>query len=77
MGALYMIIEKFRRSHPISENPKKYLSNEYPVIVMQMPSDPKIARFYSILLYQLGIPTRSRQRISDLEILSLYALPNL
>jgi hypothetical protein len=69
-----MIIEKFRRSHPISENPKKYLSNEYPVIVMQMPSDPKIARFYSILLYQLGIPTRSRQRISDLEILSLYAL---
>lgn len=69
-----MIIEKFRRSHHISENPRKYLRKEYPVVVMQMPSDPKIARFYSILLYELGVPIQSRQRVSDLEILTLYAL---
>lgn len=71
-----MIIEKFRRTH-MPEIKKTYLSRKYPVLVMQMPSDPKIARFYTILLYQLGEPISNRQRISDLEVISLYALRRL
>ncbi len=70
-----MIIEKFRRTHLV-ENNDLYPEKDQPIIVVQMPSDPKIARFYSILLHTLGARLRSRPRVSDLEIMVLNALDN-
>lgn len=70
-----MIIEKFRRTH-LLENKALYPEKDQPIVVVQMPSDPKIARFYSILLHRLGARLRSRPRVSDLEIMVLNALEN-
>ena len=42
-----------------------------------MPSDPKISRFYSILLHGLEVNLRHRPRVSDLEIMALQMLKNL
>ncbi|MEI8062418.1 MAG: TniB family NTP-binding protein, partial [bacterium] len=42
-----------------------------------MPSDPKISRFYSILLHGLDVNLRHRPRVSDLEIMALQMLKNL
>lgn len=66
-----MIIEKFRRSHPpISHEDRE----EIPVLVVQMPSDPSVTRFYTALLAALGAPMRSRYRLADLEQLVLRLL---
>ncbi len=65
-----MIIEKFRRGHLpyISEDGSKEV---IPVLVMQMPSDPSVARFYTMLLYAMNAPVLGRRRVQDLEILAL------
>ena len=39
-----MIIEKFRRAHPPVSHPDR---EEIPVLVVQMPSDPSVGRFYT------------------------------
>jgi len=69
-----MIIEKFRRDHPVIPAKDHVFKKECPVVVMQMPSDPKIVRFYAMLLHQLDYPVVSRLRVSDLEIKTLYAM---
>lgn len=68
-----MIIEKFRRlmTKDIQSEPGK---EHIPVVAMQMPSDPTIARFYSLLLYKLGAPTSSRCTVSDLEAVAIDIL---
>ncbi len=67
-----MIIEKFRRSHPATSLPD---SEEIPVLVVQMPSDPLVSRFYTALLAALGSPMRPvRYRLADLEQLALRLL---
>lgn len=64
-----MIIEKFRRSHPAVAHPDE---EEIPVLVVQMPSEPSVGRFYTALLAALGAPVRPRQpRLADLEQLVL------
>jgi hypothetical protein len=67
-----MIIEKFRRTHPpVSHEDRE----EIPVLAMQMPSEPSVARFYVALLTALGAPLRSRTpRLADLEQLVLRLL---
>jgi hypothetical protein len=46
-----MIVEKFRRSHPpISHEDRE----EIPVLVVQMPSEPSVNRFYTALLARCG-----------------------
>lgn len=66
-----MIIEKFRRAHPpISHEDQE----EIPVLVVQMPSEPSVSRFYTALLAALGAPMRSRYRLADLEQLVLRLL---
>ncbi len=68
-----MIVEKFRRSHP--SRPLENTPNEIiPVLVMQMPSDPSISRFYYLLLAAMNAPIRPRMRLADLEPLSLKLL---
>ena len=65
-----MIIEKFRRQH------LPYTSNDgsrevIPVLVMQMPSDPSVSRFYTMLLYAMNAPMGGIRRVQNLEVLSL------
>ena len=50
-----MIIEKFRRSHPPVSHPDR---EEIPVLVVQMPSEPSVTRFYTALLAAAGAPMR-------------------
>jgi Bacterial TniB protein len=66
-----MIVEKFRRAHPpISHEDRE----EIPVLVVQMPSEPSVTRFYTALLAALGAPMRTRYRIAELEQLVLRLL---
>jgi hypothetical protein len=63
-----MIIEKFRRTHPPISFPDR---EHIPVLVMQMPSDPTVIRFYVALLAAMGAPLRPRQRLAELEQVAL------
>lgn len=66
-----MIIEKFRRLHaPVSEADRERI----PVLVVQMPSEPTVIRFYTGLLAALGAPLRPRQRLAELEQRTLVLL---
>ena len=66
-----MLVEKFRRSHPpISSTEQEHI----PVLCVQMPSAPSVARFYVALLAALGAPLRPRQRLPELEQLALSLL---
>jgi hypothetical protein len=67
-----MIVEKFRRGHPPVSYPDR---EEIPVLVVQMPSEPSVGRFYTTLLAATGAPMRARQyRLADLEQLVLRLL---
>nr|WP_319586492.1 TniB family NTP-binding protein [uncultured Desulfobulbus sp.] len=66
-----MIIEKFRRTHPASSS----ADHEYiPVLVVQMPSEPSVIRFYVALLAAMGAPLRPRPRLPEIEQLALTLL---
>ncbi|WP_448062287.1 TniB family NTP-binding protein [Cellulomonas hominis] len=66
-----MIIEKFRRLHPPTSRADR---EEIPVLVVQMPSEPSVIRFYVALLAALGAPLRPRQRLADIEPVALTLL---
>ncbi|WP_425286349.1 TniB family NTP-binding protein [Candidatus Fukatsuia endosymbiont of Drepanosiphum platanoidis] len=66
-----MIIEKFRRSHPGSSNDNQ---EHIPVLSVQMPSELSVSRFYVALLAAMGAPIRPRQRLLEMEQLSLELL---
>ncbi|MDQ0734798.1 TniB family NTP-binding protein [Arthrobacter agilis] len=66
-----MIIEKFRRTHPQVSLPER---EQIPVLVIQMPSDPTVIRFYVALLAAMGAPLRPRQRLAELEQVALELL---
>lgn len=63
-----MIVEKFRRSHPSHAAQNKEI---IPVVVVQTPSDPSVARFYTMLLASLGSPVRPRAKVAELEYLAI------
>lgn len=66
-----MVIEKFRRLHPAVSLPD---SEKIPVLVVQMPSEPSVGRFYVALQAAMGAPVRPRQRIAELEQATLALL---
>jgi len=66
-----MIVEKFRRSHPPVSLPDR---EQIPVLVVQMPSEPSVIRFYVALLAAMGAPLRPRQRLAELEQVALTLL---
>jgi hypothetical protein len=67
-----MIIEKFRRAHPPVSRPDQ---EEIPVLAVQMPSDPTVGRFYTVLLAAAGAPPRAGYpRVADLEQVALQVL---
>lgn len=68
-----MIIEKFRRAHQL-ELVGSSAHETIPLLTMQMPSDPSIARFYTMLLTALHAPLRPRARVAELEALALKIL---
>lgn len=66
-----MIIEKFRRTHPASSD----IDQEHiPVLVVQMPSEPSVIRFYVALVTAMGAPLRLRPRMPEIEQLALGLL---
>nr|WP_176704859.1 TniB family NTP-binding protein [Arthrobacter sp.]AXV46245.1 ATP-binding protein TniB [Arthrobacter sp.] len=66
-----MIIEKFARQHrPVSGPDAEHI----PLLIVQMPSDPSVPRFYTALLAAMGAPLQPRQRIGDLERLAIELL---
>ncbi len=68
-----MIVEKFRRM--MLERSHGEVGTEHiPVVAMQMPSDPTIARFYSLLLYKIGAPASPKCSVADLEAVALDVL---
>ena len=66
-----MIVEKFRRIHPPVWHPDR---EQIPVLVVQMPSDPSVGRFYVAVLAALGAPLQPRQRVAELEQLAVRLL---
>ncbi|PWW31525.1 TniB family NTP-binding protein [Chromohalobacter israelensis] len=66
-----MIIEKFRRAHPASTDADQ---EHMPVLVVQMPSEPSVIRFYVALLAAMGAPLRPRPRLPEMEPLALALL---
>jgi hypothetical protein len=57
--------------HPQVSHPDR---EQIPVLVVQMPSDPSVGRFYIAVLAALGAPLRPRQRLAELEQLALRLL---
>ena len=66
-----MIVEKFRRAHPASSDADQ---EHIPVLVVQMPSEPSVIRFYVALLAAMGAPLRPRPRLPEIEQLALTLL---
>ncbi len=66
-----MIVEKFRRTHPASSDADQ---EHIPVLVVQMPSEPSVIRFYVALLAAMGAPLRPRPRLPEMEQLALALL---
>jgi Bacterial TniB protein len=73
------LIERFRREHEAPPDAGDGAEAEViPVVVVQMPSEPTVSRFYATLLDKLGAPQVRRlgrgARKHDLERLSLDVL---
>lgn len=66
-----MIVEKFRRAHPASADADQ---EHIPVLVVQMPSEQSVIRFYVALLAAMGAPLRPRPRLPEMEQLALALL---
>jgi hypothetical protein len=65
-----MIVERFKRMHP----PQNEINGEaigIPLLTMQMPSDPTIARFYALLLHAMQAPFSMKAKVSALETVAL------
>ena len=75
-----MIIEKFRRTSEarVAASSGDRLVSPIPLVVMQMPSEPSVTRFYAALLEACGSPApaggRSRPRAVDLEQTAMWWL---
>jgi hypothetical protein len=73
-----VIIEKFRRDHILDA----YQSGDHeviPIVVTQMPSEPSVVRFYTLLIASMGTPVigaplRRQRKIAELESLALKLL---
>lgn len=65
-----MIIEKFCRKHSVNSGAASD-HETLPIVVVQMPTDPSITRFYAMLLSALGTPSGTSKRLADMEQLAL------
>ena len=68
-----MIVEKFRRNHlPYESDDGKY--EVIPVLMVQMPSDPTIQRFYAAIITALGSPVTCYTSTARYETMALQLL---
>lgn len=68
-----MIVEKFKRDHTVA--PSEATDHEHiPIVTVQVPSEPSVARFYAMLLTSIGAPIRPRAKVAELEQLALKLL---
>ena len=68
------IVERFRRAHATAPGED---AERLPVVVMQMPTEPTVSRFYAALLTNLGAPVPRAgpaARKQELEQLALRVL---
>jgi hypothetical protein len=65
-----MIVERFRRMHPQQQQLHEGVK-EIPLLTMQMPSDPTIARFYALLIHSMHAPVSMKAKVADLETVAL------
>ncbi|HMX45181.1 MAG TPA: TniB family NTP-binding protein [Candidatus Obscuribacter sp.] len=72
-----MIIEKFKRDHLWTAVREQADHEVIPVVVVQTPSEPAVARFYAMLLASIGAPIRPKARIAELEQLTLRLLKSV
>jgi hypothetical protein len=72
------LIERFRRDHqPPPEAGNSAEAETIPVVVVQMPSEPTVSRFYAALLHELAAPRLRAgpgRRKQDLERMALDVL---
>ncbi len=68
-----MIIEKFKRSHLSYESGDR-THEIIPVLAVQMPSDPTIMRFYSLIMSALGSPVINYRSLVKYETIVLKLL---
>lgn len=60
-----MIVEKFRRAHlPVAASKTSDGVATVPVLKIQMPAGPDESRFFSAILYELGFPSLSNDRLA-------------
>jgi hypothetical protein len=68
-----MIIEKFRRDNKVSSSADG--DHELmPIVVVQLPSEPSVGRFYTMLLAAIGAPIRRAAKVAELEQVALNVL---
>lgn len=68
-----MIVEKFRRNHlPYESDDGAH--EVVPVLMVQMPSDPTVSRFYSAIISALGSPVTRYQSTAAYEIIAIRLL---
>lgn len=65
------IVERFVRAHAL---PGTKDAERRPVVAMQMPTEPTVARFYAALLAHFGTPMAGARRKHELEQLALRVL---
>src|SRR5919109_3186357 len=72
-----MIVEKFRRDHP--SGPSADGEHEViPVVMVQMPSEPDLKRFYAALLRAVHAPPKPpRELLAKVEDLTLRLLQRI
>jgi hypothetical protein len=67
-----MLVEKFRRSNPASPPEEGW---QVPVLVVGMPPEPAMSRFYSAVLAAIGDPpAQARPQVAGLERSTVLAL---
>lgn len=68
-----MIVEKFRKDHALA--PSVRSNNELiPVVVVQVPCEPSVSRFYAMVLTSIGAPIRPNAKVVELEQVTLKLL---
>ena len=68
-----MIVEKFRKAHG-SGLGEKSNSGLMPIVVVQVPCEPSVSRFYAMVLASMEAPIRPHTRVVELEQLALKLL---
>lgn len=68
-----MIVEKFKKDHASASSIRSD-SGQIPIVVVQVPCEPSVSRFYAMILTSIGAPVRSNAKLVELEQVALKVL---